>query len=263
VKDADVITNGDLISSVISGQFFDIAGAGGYPGVPSYGDTATIPAGRTSPTGWIAKSNYSSSKIFNPAYFINAIPSDITGLPNITTDTDVTDSDLSSGGVSYGGYFWYEYDGDQNSNAPLNITENVTLGTRKVILIVKNADLNIGGKINLADGQGFFLAVVDKKNWTTGGNINVDAVVGGATPSLEGVYITDKKFQTGTGGAQSDTQLRVRGIIAAFGGVNLQRDLGTTNSTTPGEYFEFAPDQELLFPIDLAYRVMNWREVAP
>ncbi|EKD31615.1 MAG: hypothetical protein ACD_77C00290G0001, partial [uncultured bacterium] len=54
------------------------------------------------------------------------------------------------------------------------------------------------------------------------------------------------------------------GTVAGYGGINLQRNLGNViNQTMPAELFEYAPDQELLFPIELSTRVTNWREVAP
>jgi len=81
---------------------------------------------------------------------------------------------------------------------------------------------------------------------------------------LQGIFIADGVFNTGTGGTKTDSQLWIRGTVAGYGGVNLQRDLGNTNnSTTPAEFFEYAPDLELLFPVDLASQVTNWREIAP
>ena len=125
------------------------------------------------------------------------------------------------------------------------------MGGRKVILLVENANLILNAKINLADGAGFFGAFVDK-------SITVGASVGGgANPHLEGIYLADSSFSTGAG----DTQLRVRGSVAAYGGVSLQRNLD--DNTNPAEFFEFAPDQIVLFPSRLGTRKMDWKEVAP
>ncbi len=256
VKDGDVTTNGNLYAGMpfIEGLTFDLAGSGGYPGVPVYGGASDLTTIDVSETGWLANSHYSSYKLFNSNYFINSIPAGtvINNVPDITVDG----SFFESGGTPSYGYYWYVYDGT-STGLDLSITSSANLGSRKVILIVKGANLNIGGDINLTKGSGFFLAV-------SSGNINISpSVGGGGTPNLEGVYVADGSFQTGTGGIKSDSQLWLRGTVAA-GGFNLQRDLGDTlNSTTPSELFEFAPDQELLFPIKLSYYPGAWREVAP
>jgi hypothetical protein len=67
VKDADVSTNGDLNSDVpaSAGLFFDDIGAGGYPGVPSYGDTTNLNGANVSETGWLVNSSVTNSKVYN------------------------------------------------------------------------------------------------------------------------------------------------------------------------------------------------------
>jgi len=62
-------------------------------------------------------------------------------------------------------------------------------------------------------------------------------------------------------GAGSDSALSVRGALASYGGLSLQRDL--SDNSTPAEYFEYAPDLMLLYPTKLSYRKINWKEVAP
>jgi hypothetical protein len=84
------------------------------------------------------------------------------------------------------------------------------------------------------------------------------------SPNLEGIYFVDGQVSTGTTGAENDLQLRLRGSVVGWGGVNLQRNLGEAlNGTTPSEFFEFAPDQIMLFPAKLGERKMRWKEVAP
>jgi len=256
VKDADVLANGDVRSSVPTSLYFNLAGGGGFPGVVAYSGTTNLTSTNVSTTKWLAKTAYSSNKVYGSGYFVNSIPSGAT-INNVTA-TSVPGSFFESGGTAYNGYYWYVYDGAAYGGINLTISSPASLGARKVILIVKNAGLNISGNISLTKGSGFFLGV-------TSGNINVNSGVGGgATANLQGIYIADGTFNSGTGGTKTDSQLWVRGTVAGYGGINLQRDLGNVNnSTKPGEFFEYAPDLELLFPIELATQITNWREIAP
>ena len=129
-----------------------------------------------------------------------------------------------------------------------------------MILLVDSADFYINAPINLTDGQGFFMVMVGKNSDGNKGNILIDPTVGGgASPNLEGIYEADAQFRTGL----SAIQLRVRGSVTGYDKVDLQRDLGIANSNTPAEFFEFAPDQIMLFPARLGVRKINWKEVAP
>lgn len=254
VKNGDVVTNGDLRGKLlVPGNLFNLAGDGGYPGIPAYGGITDLTTTNVSEKGWLVNSAYSSSKLYNSTYFLNAIPADVT-LNQILTD-HVAGSYFESGGISSYGYYWYVYDGT-STHLDLNIDGATNLGSRKVIIMVKGANLNIGGSIRLTDGVGFFLAV-------TTGNINIASNIGGGSAAnLEGVYVTDGTFNTGTGGVKNDSQLWVRGTVAAFGGISLQRDLAN-NETVPAELFEYAPDQDILFPAKLSANPSSWREVAP
>ncbi|MGA2910869.1 MAG: hypothetical protein ABSE04_03685 [Candidatus Microgenomates bacterium] len=257
VKDGDVITNGDLKASLpdYGNPLFDVAGGGGFPGVPSYGGSTDLTAANVSSKSWLVNSDYSSTKLYNSTFFLNAIPPDVkinnlgSTFDQIAFNNATADSD---------GYVWFEYDGSQNGGLDLTIPSNLDFGSNKVVLLVKNADLDISGDINYTDGQGFFLGV-------TTGNIVVDpSVGGGGAPNLEGVYVADGEFVTGTTGAQDDSQLWIRGSVAAYGGFNLERDLGPDlNGTTPSELFEYAPEVDLMFPAKLGGYIINWREAAP
>jgi hypothetical protein len=257
VKDGDVTTNGSIGSTLpaSTGIYFNEAGSGGYPGVPMYGGSINLTASNVSETGWMANSAASSAKMYNSSFFINSIPADV--VINTVPSSSVDGSFFESGGTASYGYYWYVYDAT-STGIDLSINSAANLGTRKVILIVKGASLNIGGSINLTDGSGFFLGV-------SSANINVASTVGGSgSADLEGVYVADLSFTTGTGGTSTDSQLWLRGTVAAFGGISLQRDLGgSANAASPAEYFEYAPDQELLFPTKLSVRPSAWREVAP
>lgn len=251
VKDGDVATNGDIVSPLpATGAVFDTSGDGGYPGVPASGGSTSLTTTNVSDTGWMATSRYNHTKVYNSNYFANAVPADVV-VNSLTSSIDGTD--ISSGGTDTNGIYWYEYDSALNGGVDLTINTAADIGSRKVILIVKDADVNLKSNINLTKGSGFFLLA-------TTGNIIVDpGVGGGASPDLEGIYVADETFQTGA----AANQLWIRGSVAAYGGITLERDLGSDNATTPGEIFEFAPDQAILFPAKLAARSVTWQEVAP
>jgi hypothetical protein len=257
VKDGDITTGGNLNSSVPAGLYLDVIGDGGYPGIPAYGGTTNITGANVSVKGWLAASQYSSIKIYNSAYYLNAIPADAVINP-LTSTVDGTA--IASGGTATNGIYWYEYDPTTNGGLDLTINTAANLGSRKVILVVKGADALIKGDITLTKGSGFFMLVAGAAADGSKGNIIVDpGVGGGAGPNLEGIYVADKLFQTGS----AATQLTVRGTVAAYGGISLQRDLGGANPATPAEVFEFAPDLELLFPGVIGARTVSWQEVAP
>jgi hypothetical protein len=260
VKDGDVTTNGDIGSLIPAGSYFDEKGPGGYPGVPAYGASTNLTMANVSVTGWLANSGYNASKVYNSAYFRNALPGEVSVAKGTLKELGSTASqtDFSSALPSpVFGYYWYEYDSALNGGNNLLTISGVNLGAQKAILLVKGADVNITGDITLTKGSGFFLLV------TTGNIAVAPAVGGGGGANLEGIFVTDRVFLTGTKNPSVDSRLWVRGTVVAYGGANLQRDLGVSNSSTPGEKFEFAPDLALLFPRVFGIRSMNWQEVAP
>ena len=237
VKDGDVTTNGDITSLVPDANLFDTVGLGGFPGVPVFGGSFSLIGNpsRISATRWNVDTATFQSRLFNYSYFNNLIPDDV-NFNNV--------SNLGSGGSAYSdSYQWFKATGNTTISGDINI------GNRKVILFIENGNLTINGKINLNDGNGFFGAFVD-------GNIIVGNSVTG-TPSLEGVYLSNGSFSSGAG----TSQLHIRGSVASFGGINLQRNL--SNNATAAELFEFAPDQMFLFPQKLMFRRNKWAEVAP
>lgn len=251
VIDSDIQANGNLISNMPLNVYFGLAGAGGYPGVPAYTDGTNLTTSNVSQTyGWLAQSSWLNPRLFNYDYFANQIPSDI--LPNVKS-INGTD-DLSGAVADPQGYEWYKYNGGAKGGIPLTIDADQDIGSRKVILLVDSANVNINKTINLTDGLGFFLMIVK-------GNISLDPTLGGATPALEGIYIADGSFSDGSGQAEDDVEMKIRGSVVAYGGVNMQRDLASNIS--PAEIFEYAPDQILLFPKSLSFRRLSWKEVAP
>ena len=265
VQDADVATAGDLKSAPPGSNLFDLAGGGGYPGIPLYGGATTLTTSNVSAAKWLVNSSIGSSKIFDYQYFANLVPAGT--ITNSITNPSIGSADLTGGQIDpTTGYYWYKYDGSVNNNTPLTISSAVNIGSKKVILLVNAADLDINGNINLTKGQGFFMTTVGQDSNGNGGNIIVSPTVGGGgSANLEGIYEADGSFQDGTNQpTTNDNQLWIRGSIVAYGSVGLSRDLGgTTNLTVPAELMEFAPDQIMLFPSVLGERKINWKEVAP
>ncbi len=102
--------------------------------------------------------------------------------------------------------------------------------------------------------------IVGKNDSGNKGNIYVDAAV--SHPSaveIEGIFLSEGQFRTGAG----DNQLHIRGMVAAYDGLVLERDLEGDNADEPAEVFEFAPDFILNFPRDLTFKRLRWKEVAP
>ncbi|HKB88788.1 MAG TPA: hypothetical protein VKC53_04015 [Patescibacteria group bacterium] len=254
VGDGDVGSNGDLNNTIPSGKLFGLPGAGGYAGVASYATNTNLTTDNVSANGWLAGSPIISPRVYNYDYFVNQIPSSIALVAN-TVDTGDVPGSLTSGSATHDNdnYYWYKYDGAANSGQPLTIPAT-DLGSRKVILLVDNASVNITGDINVTDGQGFFMLIAK-------GNVLVDPTVGSTgLPNLEGIYFADGSFSD----SASDTQLYIRGSLVANSGTTLQRDLGgILNSDNPSEFIEYAPDQMMLFPKVLGTRRINWKEVAP
>jgi hypothetical protein len=232
---------------------FVLNGPGGFPGIPAYASTTDLTNARTSGQGWLVKNAATSARVYDYRAIVSQIPSDtiINSLP-----ATVTNSDFNAANSSYG-YTWYKYSG--NGGLPLTINGPLSVGSKRIVLLVGSADLNINGPINLTDGSGFFMVLVGKTAGGGKGNILVNSTVGGAAPDLEGIYEADNTFTDNAG----NTQLWVRGSLTAYGGVSLLRDLAGANSTTPAEVFEYAPDQILLYPPKLGIRRLTWKEVAP
>jgi hypothetical protein len=250
----DAITRGNLVSSVPATTDFSLDGPGGFPGIPIFSGS-NLTGANTSSRGWRADSpvNISSTENYEYAYYEDRLPSTVVptaGAVNLLTSGTAVGSGTNT-------YYVIVYTGGN-----LVIPANVDLLNRKVLLYVQNGDLDINGRINLNDGVGFFMAIVN-------GDINVNPSVGGGTPDLEGIYYAQNQFYTGSNNTTpaSDQKLSIRGTVigiasVAGDGVVLERDL-SNNTAIPAESFVFAADQLMMFPPFLGKRNVRWVEVAP
>ena len=257
VKEGDAVTNGNIRSTIpivscsASGTcepYLIFNDTGNFPGVPLYFGTISPSAPDISTENWNTDTDYSSPEIYDYAFFANKIP--VTGEAIPSNSIDGT---AFTGSVVSDGYEWYEYDGAA-LGPNLSINTDIDFGGRKIVLFVDDADLTLLGQVNVNDGVGLFMVIVDR-------SILVGPGVGGVVgPHLEGLYVVDEQFITGS----SNLPLHIRGSVAANDRVVLagQRDLDD-NSDAPAELFEYGADQIFLFPDDLTPRNLRWREVAP
>ncbi|MBI3397438.1 hypothetical protein HY045_03100 [Candidatus Woesebacteria bacterium] len=303
VKNADVTSGGDVTSLIPTvtctgtcNSNFDLRGdrstsgdGAGMPGIPVLrGMTADFSVnsgtvGTVSPTGWISSPSTDAVgqlQRFDFNYYINKIPSDVQSkyipICNNTVSGGFFTSQSSNSAAR--GYFWFYYDGaSTNPSCPtsgdLTITNNVNVQNgNKIVLIVKNASLNINAAVGGKRGSFIFMAVVQN-------DININKVVGhnpslgnpNNGPDVEGLFVANGNITTGTNGGASpnDLALYVHGALISVDPspssgkkVIMQRVL-SDNSKTPAEFFEYAPELLLQYPSIFYDRSLKWQEVAP
>jgi len=285
VRDADVLSEGDLtdpISSTATNPYFNLAGAGGYPGIPILNGTASFGNGSVSqipPFGWIVNSATSfSGTSANPIYGYNFLknlaPTEVrncTGSSNgcIPAGDTIPAGNLLLAGFNSGGYTWRRALGDLRIHGTGNINNN-----KMVVLVEGNLYLGYNNltptntRINLNDGQGFVAFIVkgniiiSEEVASAGDSVGVGDING--SPGLEGIYMADGTISTGHFSAGADYQLRIRGMLIGWGGITFQRDLGGSgNGTQPSEYIQYAPDLQFTYPARLGVLKLRWNEVAP
>ena len=269
VQDADIITNGNLFSLIPAttcllpgcDPAFGLEGPGGYPGVPSYGGSYDFEmgsgTGTVSSTGWLANSTTTLNKVYDYSYFEGLVRPDVE--INEIIEPEIQGGYLIFQGNATRDYVWFKKQGD------LTITGTANLQDRKVVLLV-DGDLYLGrppaqsgSKIWVRDGSGFFMAIVSG-DIIISPKASIDPL--NPAPVFEGIFLAEGQVKTGTEGPELDEQLWIRGSVAAYGGVVLERDL-TDNSLTPAEFFEYGPDLLFTFPRDLTSRRYKWKEIAP
>jgi hypothetical protein len=245
VVDMDLFTSGKLKSIVPENKYFELDGAGGFPGIPVYADTEDIPSGRISQgEGWIVNSNYSSKyTTYNYSFF-----------ERMTADTSFNTLNnyinwLPAGEADKKGIKWYKGDGEPGSLYTLASSGNIVLGNQEKVVILLDGDLNIRNNIQVDSSRSAFLMFV------VNGDINIDQGV----TRIEGIYYATGEFKTGAGNAT----LAVNGSVVAMQGVKLQRVLPSAQKVNPAEVFTYRPDLMLFIPPVFASTRVEWREVAP
>jgi hypothetical protein len=250
VKEGDVMTNGNVLSEIPTScspslncdAYFITNDSDNDPGIPVTGGNFSV--GSSSTKGWLVEgSRYLGTQPYNFSFFESK--TDMINSVNVNSST-MTQASLSTGGILHEGYEYYFYDGRQGD---ISLSGNITVGDRKIILIVDDADVLVDGNISLNDGNGFFMLVSSK-------GISINETV----DSIEGLYFTDGIFKTNSDNT-GDEQLVIRGAVVADS-VKLTRSL-TNNSIAASEVIEYAPDQYLLYPSSLAQPFLVWKEIQP
>jgi hypothetical protein len=262
----DVIVCRDISSTIPAlanpNPSFVLPGAGGYPGIVSYGTSynfdGTGPGGGRSSvslTNWLAQeappSVCDTSKMNFYQFFANKM--DIAGiepLPNpfgVKTKQDFPNEvNLVDGDVTLGG-----------SPGSWVLGE----GEKKIIFV--NGNARIQTNITYESNNAFFAFIVN-------GDITIEPSVGtppsSSTPSLRGLYVTSPQglFITGQSIIPGREKLVVQGTVIA-GGFTLQRDLDALgrNQDTPAEEFIYDPHILLTMPEKFKDLKIKWEEVAP
>jgi hypothetical protein len=250
VENGDVITGGSIKSYIPASNYFNLKGTDS-PGLPIYKSNLTLGEGEVSETKWIAQTDISSTiSSFKYDYFVNKVPSEVKGKwgenQGVVNNPqgDKTLNDLKSSGTLVNGYYWTKVGGDLSLSTSNNFNS-------KLILFV-NGNLAIKGNITLAS-NGFLMVIVS-------GNIDIDPNVA----SIQGIYISNGDFSTGTKGPRQDSQLNVTGTVISLGNVNLERSLSANQAQNiPAEKFTFSPSYFLQIPYSFLKKDFNWREVNP
>ncbi|MBU3957362.1 hypothetical protein KKI19_03780, partial [Patescibacteria group bacterium] len=225
----DVHTGGSISVPVPDGEYFCEKGDGGTPGVVSYQTgTPDFSSGSVSETDWLANTSFSRKKYEYFRQLLGISPDDEDSFDSFA---DIGDDIVyySSNGV------------DINTGAG-----SFPAGKKAAILV--NGNVNINDNISVPDGS--FLAFIAL------GNIEVADSVS----QINGVYITDSKFEAGT---NETTALECYGTFIANSFEMEGRDLGETNETTPGVKFIYRPDLWLNAPKELLIPSYTWQELAP
>ncbi|MBI5619409.1 hypothetical protein HY950_00420, partial [Candidatus Gottesmanbacteria bacterium] len=258
VTGGDVYSGGALKSYVGGSalpKLFNLNGDGGYPGLVSYGTSY----------------DFDSS----PFSYGSTLVSSTNWLVNETIDP----WGMGKAGVwdpytvfwrKFGGPITVDYDGTAIALAkptsrltPYVVTGDMTtsgdwaIGDGETIVFLVNGNLTLNGKVTIT-GSGFAAFIVS-------GNITIDSSVGvppaSSTPVIEGIYVTNGTFNTGTSGSGTERFVG-KGMFVA-NSFNLQRDLGDDNTTTAAELFLYNPQLLLTQPEAMNDLRIFWQEVAP
>ncbi len=253
----DVIAAGSIRSLVPQDNYFLLKPgntANDTPGIAFYGTSIDTGQGSVSEKGWKVNSNitgiYSS---YNYSYFESKAPSEVRtkwgesppqGLVNNPANP-MSLSGLTTGNNSIfkDGYYWTKVNGNLQISSSSNFNQ-------KLVLFV-NGDVMINGDISL--GTSGFLMII------ASGNISIMPDV----TRVDGIFITNGSFSTGTRGLRLDNQLKVNGTVVANSFL-LQRSLpANIAQSTSAELFEYRPNLVLSMPFVFYRKTFNWREVNP
>jgi len=240
-QEGDVHSGGKItskISSTATNPYFSLKGSGGFHGIVSWGGSSlnnpNFGSGQVSePPQWLANTQ-AKKKNYEFFYPLLDYP-ELISPPLLGT---ITNNDLFN-----------DADGIIAYNGDIETGDAWNIGTKKIVLLT-TGNFSIKHKIEVSSGGS--LVVVAKEN------ISVDGGLGGVNNKIQGIFITDGAFNSGTG----NQQLIVEGGVIAKEFI-LKRDLEEANFTTPAEKFVYLPHMFLNLHPSLWRGSHIWEELAP
>lgn len=221
-----------------------LAGTGGTAAALLRGSgTSDLGAGQVSDDLWSTVAGYRGKRMD-----YNYFSAQLGVTRNQASDFGSDTLDLPSYDASKN--FWYSAPGSGTAT----IATSWVIGVGEKYLVLVDGDLRIEDNITVPVG-GYLAFIVS-------GNITIDPSVS----SLQGVYIATQNFITESAyvaGAVDDVQLLISGNVIAWGDVELSRNLGAANSTTPGEKFVYRSDLLTNMTAKMKTFVLEWKEVVP
>ncbi len=245
------------VSSGASPRYFALDGAGGTPGIITYGsdfdfDDSLTSNGSTfaSSENWLANELNASTDYYAVMYHRFGSPTDTDYPAGKILTSKVTDSLVSRDSPYY-------VPGDLTINIP-----GWTVAAGETFIFIVDGDLLINQRINISPG-GFAAFIVN-------GNIRVASTVGttfsSVTPVVEGIYITSPSYGIYTGSSTSPGARRFVGKgTFVSGGIYPERDLDADeqNSNFAADLFLYNPELLITMPDEMLDAPISWEEVAP
>lgn len=224
-------------SEVPAGEYLLIPGSiGSVAALMRASGTYEVGSGDLSVSAWNALTRYRGKRI-DYAYFAAQL-----GVGSSQAN-DWGSDDLDQPVYDPGREFYYQ-----------NPATEVTLGGWSVqagekYVVVVRGNVRITGDVTVANG-GYLMVIAQ-------GDVTVDPAV----TTVQGIYLANGLFITESAGVGGDVQLVVSGSVAAWDGVDLNRDLGVVGNASPAEQFVYRPDLMTTMPKKVKTFVMEWQEV--
>ncbi len=152
----------------------------------------------------------------------------------------------------------YEVDGDLTVSSIQQV--NNAGGSPKAVIFLVKGDLLVNAIITSRDPQ-LFLGFIVKGGGAVDGIKVQDGLQRGINTTMDGFFLTDGTFDTGTnvGGNQDFSG---KGVFIAHD-FKLQRTMGNQNKIFPSETFIFDPALILNAPAEMMHPLYSWSEMVP
>lgn len=256
-KEGDIHAGGEMrspIPATATNRNFSTNDVGNYPGIITYGTTASFGSGFPSASTaghWLVQTT-GFRKYYD--YFYSILDSPILSSPPPGGDIPQASVEASVDGI-------LAYDG--NISVP---GSGWTIGSRKAVVLTTGKFL-IKGRITIDVANGGSLVVIAKDSI----GIDKNLVANGPGSRFFGIFVTDETLYSsinpdfGFTPANSNKQLVIDGQVIARA-FNLGRDLGAGaggNNTTAAETFRYNPGLVMNSHQDIWSVAHVWKELTP